>query len=422
MRVYGTYDWIAPPPAVRAVVKNHFREQIKLRRRKARWSFRLESLFTPRRTLALTGAVAFLAILVMGFVLLSLLTESQTLYATMTDLAGPIEVQAAGNPQWQQLADRTELRAGDRIRTGIAAKATLHFPDDSIAELGENAQLAILQLTAADEHGGQVVVLHQYLGRTEYNIEHQDPDNSWFEIATSSATVTVVGTKFTVEVTEHQSTLVSVLEGVVEISGQDSALLLEKGQIASVLPQSEPVFGILTGASSQPCRPAQGTERDNSCFTGNDESGSDPSPGAALPQLVVPAATPTPDSILTGPPTSMPTATLAGEAAITATPPKGTDTPQPSATPFYDATATALASLTATPTSPPPTDPPAQPTSMPAQPTSPPPTSPPDTPTPPPPPTSTPVPPTPTPVPPTSTSMPPTATPLPPTPTPPPYP
>lgn len=451
MRKYGTYDWIAPPPAVRLVVKNQFREQVKTRRQAVPWSFRLESFFTPKRTLALTGAVAFSAILVMGFVLFSLLTESPTLNATMTHIAGSVEVQVAGNPRWQQLEGGTELKAGDRIRSGIAAEATIQFPDDSIAILGENAQLAILQLTAPNRHGGQFVVLHQYLGQTEYDIQPQDPETSWFEVATSSANVTVVGTKFTVEVTEYQSTLVSVQEGIVEISGQESAIVLEAGQIASVLPQSKPVYGILNGAPAQPCRPTQDNERNNSCFTSDDESDAELSSDGALLQLIVPEATPSPTGSPSGEPTTVLTSTISAEPTHAAANPLETRTPQPSATsstpPTYDATATRLPWLTVTPPSPPtfspatstvppPANPPLQPTSTPAQPTSqppsqtpPPPTVPPPSATPPPPsatplppPSSTPLPPTPTLLPPTSTSVPPTTTPPPPTPTPPPYP
>ncbi len=471
MRSYGRVDWVAPPPGLRAVTRNSFSAHFRPKKQRFQISVWLDSLFTPKPALAMAGAVALVAIVAMGVVLLSLLAQSPELTATVAGVNGLVEFQDARNREWQPLDAGTELSAGDRIRSGADGKAVLRFPDDSAAEMAANSQLAIFRLSAARRGEGQITVLHQYVGRTQYDIQPQTSDSSWFEVETSSASVKVIGTVFVVEVTEYQATLVTVDKGTVEVSGEGSTLFVEEGQVASILPQSEPAMGMPTLASNGPCIQQPKAQDQITCDDGATADGSSAfstvfspmlnSLGTLVAGTVDASITPTVIGQLTASASSTPL----NDGTPTAYPP-GTGTPSTitptSLTPTPDGTAPAQSTPTptspypyptATPTSPPPTlppptappsqatsTPPSPPTSPPPTsppptsppPTSPPPTSPPPTSPPPtsPPPTSTSPPPTsppptappPTSPPPTPTSPPPTPTPPPPTPTPPPYP
>jgi hypothetical protein len=253
MRLYGDLDWIAPPPEVVSVVQQQFRQQHRPLPQRKPQRRRLDSIFVSRRMLAVAGALAVVTIVLMGYLLAVLLTQHPSLTATASQVAGLMEIQPAGDPNWKRLIVGSEIGQGDRIRAGIAGEAQIRLPDNSLIMVGDKAQLAFLQLAETDANGGQSVVVHQYIGIAEYNIEPQELGSSWFEVETSSAELKVVGTKFSVEVTDLQTTLVTVEEGLVEITGLETKIVAQNGQTVNVRPKSEPVIGQPTEVAPLEC-------------------------------------------------------------------------------------------------------------------------------------------------------------------------
>ena len=456
--------WLQPPENLRITVRQAYRQHYLPQVKKSPKTSWLESVFAPMARLAmarpgvlvgpavLVGASAMVIIVILGAIFFASKGQGQGLYATAAEVQGEVEFKPSGSRGWLPLNEGMELKSSDRIRSGPDSKSTLRFPDGSEAELGAGTQLAIFQLSSGQGGEGQIIVLHQYIGNTLFEIQPQDPSNSRFEVESSSASITVVGTIFTVEVTEYQATLVTVDEGAVLLKGQDSAIRVEAGQSGYVLPGEGPEHGMSTLSSIPPCVQVEITEIQEFCSDQAQGSKTSASSAAQSPSFTNPSsagmagistpvndqaqptATSTPTSgsaatpIGTYPPgSSSPTATASptgttsqgGSAATiptnTSVPPTMTP-PYPTATPYYPP-------LTSTP--PPASATPFLPTATPVLPTW---TPPPPTVTPlPPTPTSTPPtptvpPPTPTSPPPTPTTPPPTATPPPPTPTPPPYP
>jgi hypothetical protein len=407
--------------------------------------------------MVMAGALTLIVLVMVGTALATLMGQDDPLTARVDHASGVVELNSSGSEEWLRVQAGVELQAGDRMRSGIESMAVLRFPDESITELGENSQLSILQLATSRSGDGQIAVLHQYEGQTVHSVKPQNPDYSWFEVETSSASVTVIGTEFAVEVTAFQATIVTVSKGVVEVDGQGAVLQVEAGHVASVLPGSEPVLGLPVTAQLPTCvqdtaiieppvcddelqdgdmaSPSPGPLLDQESGPGSDTSAADLNATATSGSQLTPTPTPTPIkgmaptstpfaggaptiSTMT-PPSENPTEEGAAPYEPTTTP-TGPSSPPPTATPYYpSATATPVQptappqSSTPLPTALPPTSTPFP--TVPPPTSTPPPTSPPPTSTPPPPPTATPVPPTPT-------NIPTTATPPPPTPTPPPYP
>jgi hypothetical protein len=407
-----SYDWQAPPAGLQAIPKRQFREYFSPVERKSKLSIWLDALFAPKPRFALAGALALMTIVAMGIALLTLMGQSPEMSATAAGVTGLVEIKPAGSHEWLLLQRDAELRASDRLRTATGASAVLRFPDDSVTEMGADTQLAILQLSPTKNGEGQIVVLHQNVGQTRYAIQPQTQADSWFEVETSSASVTVVGTEFSIEVTDSQITLVKVTEGVVELGGEESTIRVEAGQEANVFPGAEPAIGAPSHLS--PCAPPAETDIQEACSATTDGSGLTTGPDGSELSWETPESTPAGgpfSATVFGQPSPTATATPTSNGTPTATYPPGSTTPAsttPTGTPEGASTPTATAP-TSTPTSG---------ASVPPQSTTPPPTAPipPDTPTPIPA-TSTPMPPTP--VPPTSTPIPPTSTPIPPTPVPP---
>ncbi|MGB3712990.1 MAG: FecR family protein [Candidatus Promineifilaceae bacterium] len=442
-----SYDWEAPPAGLRAIARRNFREHFEPVVQKSRLSIWLDSLLAPKPRFAMAGAVALMAIIAMGVALITLAGQGPELAATVADVTGLVELQPAGSHKWLLLRAGAELQASDRIRSAADGSAVLRYPDDSVTEIGADTQLAIVQLSATRRGEGQIVVLHQNVGQTRYAIKPQNPDDSWFEVETSAASFTVIGTEFAVEVTESQITIVSVTEGTVEVSGEGSTIRVEAGQTANVLPGAEPAFGTPSPTLPSSCAPPGETRIHDACGETAEEVGSSTTLTTTSRTIAFPEGTVTTTAGISNPvtisglPTPTATPTSASDATPTATYPPGTPAPgtgtPPTATPTSGASIPPHSTATPTPpTAPPPTStPPPTPTSPPPTATTYPPTSTPIPPTPTPipptpipptpiPPTSTPYPspPTSTPPPPTPTPNPPTATPPPPTPTPAPYP
>jgi hypothetical protein len=319
-------EWVQPPDELRAIARRTYREHFRPQERKSPLSDWIEAIFAPRPRLVMAGAAALIALVSVGVVLLAITGQEPALTASVAEVTGAVEMRSAGSDQWLPLEQGMELKASDRVRSGEASQADLRFPDNSVTEITANSQLSILQLRTPRGGEGQIVVLRQTLGRTRNDIEPQVSAASRFEIETPSASVTVKGTLFDVQVTESGATLVTVMEGFVEVSGEGFDTVVQAGEMASVLPDAQPALGVPLPSSTP------------------------------TPMLVQATGTPVPDGA--GTEEADPSATLS---------PEPTRTPSP--------TYVVLASpTTSPPDSPPPaqpTQPPAQPTQSPAQPTSP---------------------------------------------------
>jgi len=449
-----TEPWVGPPNDLRVIAMQAYDRKVFSRaprgiqlRRLPAW---LGTNFGPRTRMVMAGAVALVVLVMASVFLTTFRMGDPALAATVAGISGQVEYKTIGSRAWEALYEGAELKAGDRIKSGFEANAVLRFPDNSRTAIDSDSQLAILQLSDANDGNGQIVVLHQYSGSTEHDIQPQEGGDSWFEVETSAASIKVVGTKFGVGITDYQATVVTVTEGTVEVQGEGAAILVESGQTANVLLNSEAAYGLPT---PPPCAPIEPTTSQHNCDE-NSQSTTLPSgslllsnEGAGIfdPEAVDTTASATRTGRLTPTVTRTPAATLLPGVTVTeaVTTPTVTPTTDGSTVLSPSPTPTEQASPPPTPTSPNPFPTTTPPAATPLPPTAtqpPPPTStpqpPPPTSTPqPPPPTSTPPPPPPTatpPPPPTSTSLPPpTATPPPPptetppppppTPTPPPY-
>jgi hypothetical protein len=406
--------WLRPPDNLRITVRQAYREHYRPQVKKSPLSW-FECIFAPKTRLALVGASAMVIVVILGAILFAPKGPEQDHYATAVKVHGMVEFKPAGSKEWLPLNEGMELKSSDRIRSGPDSMSTLRFPDGSEAEMGAVTQIAIFQLSSGQGGEGQIIVLHQYIGKTLFEIQPQDPSNSRFEVESSSASITVVGTIFTVEVTEYQATLVTVGEGAVLLKGQDSVIRVEAGQSAYVLPGEGPAHGAPALSSVPPCTQVEITEIQELCSEQAQDSQTSAPSAAQSPSLNDPSSagmagisTPANDQ---GQPTATSTPTSGSAATPRGIYPPGISSPTATTLPSgFPTSQGGSAATLPTSTSVPPTLTPPYPTATPYYP----PTST------PPPPSATPIPPTATPVPPTWTPPPPTATPLPPTPTTPP--
>ncbi len=171
------------------------------------------------------GAVAlivFAAVLLTG-------SPKNVQAATAMDLSGQVEVLV--DSRWTALAEGDLVHAGDRLRTGANASATLVFYEGSRTLLGADADLT---LAVVDGAQGNVlkVVMDQTAGTTEHSVVPLRGKDSTFLVHTQTGNASVRGTSFEVSVINSQSRF-AVDKGMVLVYNDQNAVLLTAGQAST---------------------------------------------------------------------------------------------------------------------------------------------------------------------------------------------
>jgi len=133
--------------------------------------------------------------------------------STLTILSGPVAVRHAGG-DFASAADGAVLIAGDTIKTGADARAVLTYFEGSTVEMEPESELSI-DAARSDANGDTIIVMQQNLGTTWHVVTHLITTGSLYEIHTSTATASVRGTQFTVDVAPDGTTTETTTEGAV---------------------------------------------------------------------------------------------------------------------------------------------------------------------------------------------------------------
>ena len=172
--------------------------------------------------------------------------EPQPQQALLQEVEGVVEVQM-GDGNWRAVAAGHALQAGQRVRTGTLASATLAFFDGSQAHLGPDSELWIDELNAQMAGAPRIVRLTQWLGESSHDVAPSDNADSHYEVRTPSAVGEARGTSFTVVVTASLLTRFDVSEGEVAVTSVNVTVVVVAGQstmVAAGQPPEEPVFRI----------------------------------------------------------------------------------------------------------------------------------------------------------------------------------
>lgn len=143
--------------------------------------------------------------------------------ASVTDLysvlmvAGPVEVRTKRETLWRRVTLATPLYAGENIRTGPRAFVDLLLGKGNYMRIGENTEL---ELRAAETEGKSQYWIDLILG--SIGIVARDLEGTELAVTTTTAVIGVRGTSFMVNALEGGQTLLSVLEGMVQIASKSA--------------------------------------------------------------------------------------------------------------------------------------------------------------------------------------------------------
>ncbi len=159
------------------------------------------------------------------------------LSARLQDIHGIVQVRRDGGT-WETITGGY-IQEGQRIRTGPLSRARLTFFDGSSVRVGANSEL-FLQTVKAHQSSLRRIVLFQSHGETEHNVAHSDHPGSAYRVNTPGASGWARDTAFQVSVGPNQTSQFNVLEGSVEVTGGQKSVLVEPGQVTTVIAGHEP--------------------------------------------------------------------------------------------------------------------------------------------------------------------------------------
>ncbi len=155
---------------------------------------------------------------------------------------GKIEVARKGTLQWTAGQANQILQPGDRLRTGLRSRATLRWSDLSVTRVNELTSLEI-RPPAKD---GQKPELDLKSGAS-YFFSREKPMDVQFRTPVASGAIR--GTEFHLAVQEDGRTVLSLLDGEVELSAAQQTETLNSGEQGVVEPGRAPKKSALINAN-----------------------------------------------------------------------------------------------------------------------------------------------------------------------------
>jgi hypothetical protein len=154
--------------------------------------------------------------------------------AVIEDIRGFVEVQDETG-SWTAVANPTTIAAGQRLRTGVYSQASLSFYDGSQAVLGPNSELSLDTIDAQlPESGFRTVVMTQWLGESEHDVQFRNDGGSRYEVKSPNGTGIARGTTFHVLVTADLRARYTVSKGRVDVIALNVTVSVTAGQTSAI--------------------------------------------------------------------------------------------------------------------------------------------------------------------------------------------
>lgn len=144
----------------------------------------------------------------------------------IVSVEGSVTWARGGLAQWEPAGTNQTLQIGDRLRTGGDSRAAVQFSDQSVKRLGE-----LTTLTIAAPAGQEKAAFELEQGKLFFKSWEQ-PNQLRFKTRTVSGAIR--GTEFTLEVAEDGRTMLTLINGAVDLENATGKLTLQSGEEATV--------------------------------------------------------------------------------------------------------------------------------------------------------------------------------------------
>jgi FecR protein len=180
------------------------------------------------RPLVVAGAAAVAGLLVAAFVVWNAGPAKAEPFATLELVSGSAEVRR-GEADFQAASDGVGLRPGDTIRTPPDGRVSIRYFDGSVTRLDYGTTFTLQEL-ASEPDGTSIIDAKQTSGSTFHRVVELSGSESRFDVDAPTATASVHGTTFFVQVQPDGGARFGVIDGDVLVSGENDAARLIPGR------------------------------------------------------------------------------------------------------------------------------------------------------------------------------------------------
>lgn len=173
--------------------------------------------------LATVFVLLFLVVLVQG-------VFTVTRLAAVEDMHGLVQVRDKGGDNWRRATAGMLIRAGTAIRVGEKGHVILKWADGSRLKLTSGAQVIYRRWHFNRLTRSSRASFYQLIGRVVFKVRKVLRGTTKFEVSTPTVVAAVRGTTFDVEVMADKTTIVSVLDGAVAVTGRGFRSIVAAGQ------------------------------------------------------------------------------------------------------------------------------------------------------------------------------------------------
>ena len=179
------------------------------------------------------GACCIVAAFV-GFAPRSSWAQQPPATGVLVGMEGSVEILRAATTNWTAANIGVSLGVGDQLRTGPRSRATLRLSNLSVLRVGE---LMTYEIEAPRMSGGKPVL--NLKSGSAYFFSRDKPQE--VQIRTPTVTGAIRGTEFNVTVAAGGRTVVTMIDGEVELTNQFGSLFLNGGDAGTVEAGRAPV-------------------------------------------------------------------------------------------------------------------------------------------------------------------------------------
>src|ERR1051326_6718203 len=152
---------------------------------------------------------------------------------TLLTKEGKVEFAHRGAPQWSSAQTNQVLQTGDRLRTGSRSRATLRWSDLSVMRVDE---LTSMEIQPPEKPGGNNQP--ELKSGAAYFFSREKPAEIQFRTAVASGAIR--GTEFNLAVEDNGRTVLSLIDGEVELGNEQGRESLRSGEQAVIEPGRPP--------------------------------------------------------------------------------------------------------------------------------------------------------------------------------------
>ena len=168
-------------------------------------------------------------------------SAAETNGCVLVERQGKVEIARKGSADWTLARPDDVLQVGDRIRTGLRARATLRWSELAVIRVKELTSMEI-QPPAKD---GAKPEMELKSGAT-YFFSREKPEDIQFRTPVASGAIR--GTEFNLAVADDGSTELSLLNGAVDLANAQGSTTLASGEQGTVKPGQAPAKAPLLDA------------------------------------------------------------------------------------------------------------------------------------------------------------------------------